>query len=190
MEDVMGDIIGYARVSTNDQDLSLQLDDLKKAGCSKIFKDKISGAKAERKGLDECLSMLQEGDTLTVWRIDRLGRSLKHLVEVVSNLKDKGVKFKSLRDGAIDTTSASGELVFNVFASLAQFERRLIQERTSAGLAAARARGRLGGRKPIAIDDKKVVMAKKLSADKTLGVMEICDMLKISRASFYRYVNM
>ena len=186
----MGNVIGYARVSTDDQNLSLQLDELKKAGCSKIFKDKISGAKAERKGLTDCLSVLQDGDTLLVWRIDRLGRSLKHLVDVVSNLKDMGVKFKSLRDGAIDTTSASGELVFNVFASLAQFERRLIQERTKAGLAAARARGRLGGRKPISIDDKRVVMAKKLHEDKSLSVGEICDMLKISRASFYRFVGM
>jgi DNA invertase Pin-like site-specific DNA recombinase len=186
----MGNIIGYARVSTEDQNLSLQLDDLKKAGCTKIFKDKISGAKSERKGLNECLNGLQEGDTLLVWRIDRLGRSLKHLVEVVTNLKDMGVKFKSLRDGAIDTTSASGELVFNVFASLAQFERRLIQERTKAGLAAARARGKLGGRKPISTDDRRVVMAKKLNADKSLGVGEICEMLKISRATFYRYVNM
>ncbi len=166
----MGNVIGYARVSTEDQNLSLQIDGLQKAGCRKIYRGKISGAKSERKGLNECLSVLQEGDTLMVWRIDRLGRSLKHLVEVVSNLKDMGVKFKSLRDGAIDTTSASGELVFNVFASLAQFERRLIQERTRAGLAAARARGKLGGRKPISIDDKRVVMAKKLNADKSLGV--------------------
>jgi DNA invertase Pin-like site-specific DNA recombinase len=168
----------------------MQMDDLKKAGCSKIFEDKISGAKTERKGLDKCLSMLKVGDTLMVWRIDRLGRSLKHLVEIVSNLKDKGVKFKSLMDGAIDTTSASGELVFNVFASLAQFERRLIQERTNAGLAAARARGRLGGRKPISINDKKVVTAKKLNADKTLSITEICGTLKISRATFYRYIGM
>jgi len=186
----MGNFLGYARVSTDDQNLSLQIDDLKKAGCSKIFKDKISGAKTERKGLDECLSQLQAGDTLMVWRIDRLGRSLKHLVEVVTDLKDRGVKFKSLMDGAIDTTSASGELIFNIFGCLAQFERRLIQERTKAGLVAARARGKLGGRKPISSDDKKVVMAKKLNSDKTLSVLDICGMLKISRASFYRYVNM
>lgn len=186
----MGNYYGYARVSTDDQNMGLQIDDLKKAGCVKIFKDKISGAKAERKGLDECLSQLQAGDTLMVWRIDRLGRSLKHLVEVVSNLKDRGVKFKSLRDGAIDTTSASGELIFNIFGCLAQFERRLIQERTNAGLAAARARGKFGGRKPISCDDKKVVTAKKLNADKTLSIMDICGMLKISRATFYRYINM
>lgn len=183
-------VYGYARVSTEDQNLSLQIDDLKKAGCTKIFTDKVSGSKTDRKGLDECLAVLESGDTLMVWRIDRLGRSLKHLVTVVTDLKERGVGFKSLRDGAIDTTTASGELIFNIFGSLAQFERRLIQERTRAGLAAARARGRFGGRKPISADDKKVIMVKKLKKDKTISIMEICDMLKISRATYYRYASM
>ena len=120
----MANIIGYARVSTEDQNLSLQVDELKKAGCEKIFEDKVSGAKSERKGLDVCLLTLQEGNILMVWRIDRLDRSLKHLVEIVTDLKDRGVKFKSLHDGTIDTTTASGELIFNIFGSLAQFERR------------------------------------------------------------------
>jgi len=186
----MVNIIGYARVSTEDQNLELQVDELKNAGCERIFKDKVSGSKSKRPGLDDCLSSLQEGDTLLVWRIDRLGRSLKHLVEIVTALKDRGIKFKSLHDGAIDTTTASGELIFNIFGSLAQFERRLIQERTNAGLSAARARGRLGGRKPISADDERVVAVRKLSTDKTLSIMAICRTVGISRASYYRFVNM
>jgi len=188
--DHMANKIGYARVSTGDQNLSLQVDELTKSGCQKIFKDKVSGAKTERKGLEDCLSSLQEGDTLMVWRIDRLGRSLKHLVEVVTNLKNKGIKFKSLHDGAIDTTTASGELIFNIFGSLAQFERQLIQERTQAGLSAARARGRLGGRKPVSAEDKRVLAVKKLSADKSMSIAAICETIGISRATYYRFVNM
>ena len=147
----MGKLVGYARVGTGDQDLQLQLDALKTAGCSDvdIYTDKASGARASRPGLDNCLATLQPGDTLVVWRLDRLGRSMPHLVGLVEELLGKGIGFRSLQDGAIDTTTASGELMFNIFSSLAQFERRLIQERTHAGLAAARARGRLGGRKPI-----------------------------------------
>ena len=117
----MGNIIGYARVSTEDQNLSSQVDELTKAGCEKIFEDIVSGAKAERKGLEDCLSTLQAGDTLMVWRIDRLGRSLKHLVDIVTDLKDRGIKFKSLRDGAIDTTTASGELIFNIFCNFVRY---------------------------------------------------------------------
>jgi DNA invertase Pin-like site-specific DNA recombinase len=145
----MNQLVGYARVSTQDQELNLQLDALEKIGCqkSKIFIDKISGAKAERPGLDKCLTELQKGDTLVVWRLDRLGRSMHHLVLLIENLKEKGISFKSICDGAIDTTTASGELIFNIFSSLAQFERRLIQERTRAGLQAARDRGKSGGRK-------------------------------------------
>lgn len=185
----MGKSIGYARVSTEDQDFSAQLDELRTAGCTKIYRDKVSGAKAERKGLDQCLASLQEGDTLIVWRIDRLGRSLAHLVSVVTNLQEKGVAFKSLKDGAIDTTTASGELVFNIFAVLSQFERRLIQERTHAGLKSARARGKKGGRKAITADDNKVITAKKLHKDNTLSIKDICDTLKISRATLYRYLS-
>ncbi len=181
--------IGYARVSTQDQDLSLQIDDLEKAGCINIFTDIISGAKSERTGLNDCLSYLKSGDTLIVWRIDRLGRSLQHLVAVVNDFKDRDIKFKSLNDGAIDTTSASGELVFNIFASMAQFERRLIQERTKAGLKAARARGKVGGRKAIKKDNAKVLAAKQLHRDNNKSIGDICSALAISRATFYRYIN-
>ena len=132
-----GSYIGYARVSTEEQDLNMQIDELKAAGCSVVFTDKVSGTINERKGLDKCLSTLKPGDTLLVWRLDRLGRSMRHLVSVVTDLKERKIDFKSLRDGAIDTTTASGELVFNIFAALAQFERELIrelfQERLSGG---------------------------------------------------------
>ena len=149
----MGRLIGYARVSTADQDLQLQLDALKETGCDEIFEDKASGARTKRPGLDACVAALKSGDTLIVWRLDRLGRSMPHLVGLVEELLGKGIGFRSLLDGAIDTTTASGELMFHIFSSLAQFERRLIQERTQAGLAAARARGRLGGRRPVRADD-------------------------------------
>src|SRR5690349_4299909 len=128
-------LIGYARISTNGQELQLQLDALQKIGCSKknVYTDKVSGAKSARPGLDLCLSRLKSGDTLVVWRIDRLGRSVRHLIDVVEDLRQRGVGFKSICD-PIDTSSASGELIFHVFSALAQFERRLIQERTNAGL--------------------------------------------------------
>ena len=185
-----GRLIGYARVSTSDQDLCLQLDALSQAGCSSslTFSDKISGSKSDRPGLNLCLKELKEGDTLIVWRLDRLGRSIHHLIELVEELKQIGVGFRSICDGAIDTTTASGELVFNIFSSLAQFERKLIQERTMAGLTAARARGRLGGRKPTAPDAPKVQMAKKMSQNKSISIGEICSTLKISRATYYRYL--
>jgi DNA invertase Pin-like site-specific DNA recombinase len=186
----MGQYIGYARVSTSDQDLSLQINDLKAAGCEPIFTDKVSGTKSERPGLDDCLKTLRKGDTLIVWRLDRLGRSMQHLVTVVTDLKAKGIGFRSLRDGAIDTTTASGELVFNIFAALAQFEAELIRERTRAGLAAARARGRNGGRKPVAGSDPKVKMAKRMHEDRSLSPSEICASLKISRATYYRYLGL
>lgn len=183
-------LIGYARVSTNGQELKLQLDALEKAGCPKklIFVDKVSGAKAARPGLDACLQELREGDTLVVWRLDRLGRSVRHLIDLVEQLRQRKVGFKSLCDGAIDTTTASGELIFHIFTALAQFERRLIQERTRAGLEAARVRGRKGGRKPIAPNNPRIQMAKKLHADKSLSIEHICQTLRISRATFYRYL--
>lgn len=188
----MSNLIGYARVSTKEQDLQLQLDALEKAGClkSKIFIDKISGVKLERIGLTQCLSELKSGDTLIVWRLDRLGRSIHHLVLLIEDLRQKGIGFKSICDGAIDTTTASGELIFNIFASLAQFERRLIQERTKAGLDAARSRGRKGGRKKIENNDPKVLMAKKMHKDHGMSIEDICKTLKISRASFYRYIGL
>src|SRR5271157_3442614 len=186
----MGQQIGYARVSTTDQDLSLQINELKAAGCEPIFTDKVSGAKSHRPGLDDCLKTLRTGDTLVVWRLDRLGRSMQHLVSVVTDLKARGIGFRSLRDGAIDTTTASGELVFNIFAALAQFEAELIRESTRAGLPAARARGRNGRRKRVSSQSHKAKMAKRMNEDRSLSVREICASLKISRATYYRYLSM
>ena len=188
----MTKLVGYARVSTKEQDLDLQINALEKAGCRKpyIFSDKISSAKAERPGLKNCLDSLESGDTLLVWRLDRLGRSMPHLVVLVEDLGKRGVGFRSLCDGAIDTTNASGELIFNIFSSLSQFERRLIQERTRAGLEAARARGKCGGRNKILSTDPKVLMAKKMHKNHGMSINDICKTLKISRASFYRYVNL
>lgn len=185
-------LIGYARVSTYDQNLDLQIDSLMKAGCTRknIYIDKISGIKSERPGLNNALDALKEGDVLMVWRLDRLGRSMPHLVSLIETFKEKSVGFKSLSDGAIDTTTASGELIFNIFSSMAQFERRLIQERTQAGLAAARARGRRGGRPKISPNHSKVLAAKRMHQDKTLPIDEICQALEISRPSLYRYLAM
>lgn len=154
-----GRSFGYARVSTDDQNLSLQLEALAKHGipASQIFRDKLSGARCDRPGLTKCLETLACGDTLIVWRLDRLGRSMRHLITTVEDLRDRGVGFRSLQEGAIDTTTASGELIFNIFSALAQFERRLIQERTKAGLAVARARGRCGGRPRLELEEGKVL---------------------------------
>ena len=156
-------MVGYARVSTNGQELQLQLDALLKAGCAKkgIFTDKVSGSKSAR-GLawTSAWRILKPGDTLVVWRLDRLGRSVRHLIDVVEDLRERGVGFKSVCDGAIDTTTASGKLIFHIFTALAEFERSLIQERTNAGLAVARARGRLGGRRPISPSDPRVQTAR------------------------------
>jgi DNA invertase Pin-like site-specific DNA recombinase len=185
-------LVGYARVSTDDQDLTLQIDSLVGLGVNRddIFTDKISGAKTERPGLDACLARLQQGDTLVVWRLDRLGRSMHHLVALIEELRNRDIGFRSVSDGFIDTTSASGELIFHIFSSLAQFERRLIQERTKAGLASARARGRLGGRPPIDLEEAKVRAARKLHDDHTLTIDDICTTLNISRSTHYRYVRM
>lgn len=187
-----GRFFGYARVSRDDQNLELQISALKSAGCQKelIFTEKVSGAKAVRPGLDQCLKELKSGDTLIVWRLDRLGRSMSHLVKLIEELRQDSISFKSICDGAIDTTTASGELIFNIFSSLAQFERRLIQERTQAGLSAARARGRLGGRKAILPSDPKVRAAKRMHEDKSMEIDEICKMLRISRPTLYRYLTL
>lgn len=187
----MSQLIGYARVSTYDQNLDLQIDALLKNSCDKknIFIDKASGAKSDRPGLNKCMDSLSPGDVLIVWRLDRLGRSMSHLVSIVETLKEKNIGFKSLSDGAIDTTTASGELIFNIFSSMAQFERRLIQERTQAGLAAARARGRRGGRPKISFDDPRIKLAKKMHKDKTYEINDICRSLKISKATLYRYLS-
>src|SRR5512132_4451673 len=146
-------LIGYARVSTTDQTLDLQKDALEKAGCVRIFTDTASGSKAERIGLEEAMSHLREGDTLVVWRLDRRGRSLKHLIESITALATRGIGFKSITE-AIDTTTSGGKLIFHIFGALAEFERDIIKERTQAGLTAARARGRKGGR-PKALTPKK-----------------------------------
>jgi DNA invertase Pin-like site-specific DNA recombinase len=186
-----GRIIGYARVSTTQQELDSQIDDLRAAGCIEIFTDKESGSKEERKGLEACYNALKAGDTLVVWRLDRLGRSMSHLVAMITNLKKRQIDFRSLRDGeGLDTTSASGQLIFHIFAALAQFESSLIKERTKAGLEAARARGRKGGRKPIPSYSPKVQMAKRQHADGSMSVPEICSVLNISKATLYRYLAM
>jgi DNA invertase Pin-like site-specific DNA recombinase len=183
--------IGYARVSKLDQDLKLQIDALLAFGCDKenIFTDQISGSKSERPGLNKCLATLQKNDILVVWRLDRLGRSMLHLVSLIEEFKIREIGFKSLCDGVFDTTTASGELIFNIFSSLAQFERKLIQERTQAGLNAARARGRTGGRKKTNSSDPKVLTAKKMHQDHNMSINDILKTLKISRATFYRYLE-
>jgi DNA invertase Pin-like site-specific DNA recombinase len=187
-----GRTIGYARVSTDDQDLSLQIDALTKHGIpkSQIFTDKLSGARCDRPGLTKCLEALQSGDVLIVWRLDRLGRSMRHLITIVGNLRGRGVGFRSLSEGAIHTASASGELIFNIFSALAQFERRLIQERTKAGLAAARARGRNGGRPRVLSEEARVLAVKKLYSGKPIPVSEICKTLNISRSTYDRYLGL
>ena len=184
-------LIGYARVSTNEQNLDLQQDALKKAGVSakNVYTDKITGTKEERPGLAAALSHLRESDTLVVWRLDRLGRSLKHLIETVTALKQQGIAFKSITEN-IDTSTATGQLVFHLFGALAEFERNLITERTMAGLDAARARGRKGGRPKLKAASNKVAMAKKLYINRTISVSDICKTLHISRATLYRWVNM
>ena len=178
--------IGYARVSTEDQNLNLQRDALEKAGCELIFDDQVSGTKDRRPGLEQALSHLRAGDTLVVWRLDRLGRSLRHLIDTVTELQEKGIGFKSLTE-SIDTTTSGGKLVFHIFGALAEFEREIIRERTNAGLQSARARGRRGGPKH-KLTPKQVAIARQLW-DSNTPVKEICETLGISRATFYRYIN-
>ena len=180
-------LIGYARVSTSDQTLNLQQDALEKIGCTKIFTDVISGSTTERQGLDEALAFVREGDTLVVWRLDRLGRSLKHLIETITNLNNRKIGFKSIQEN-IDTTTSGGKLIFHIFGALAEFERDIILERTNAGLQAARARGRLGGR-PKALTDKKRSMAQALYSEKSNSIADIYKTLNISRATLYRYIE-
>ena len=176
-------LIGYARVSTHDQTLNLQQDALQKAGCNKIFTDTASGAKTERIGLEQALSYVRKGDTFVVWRLDRLGRSLPHLIATMTSLEEQGIGFKSLTEN-IDTTTSGGKLIFHIFGALAEFERNLIRERTQAGLTAARARGRKGGR-PSALTAKQLGIARDLY-EKHHPITEICRTLKISRATLYR----
>ena len=180
--------IGYARVSTQEQTLALQQDALTQAGCERLFTDTVSGSQDERLGLSEALSHLRSGDTLVVWRLDRLGRSLKHLIETITALSQRGIGFRSLTE-QIDTTTPGGKLVFHVFGALAEFERDLIRERTNAGLAAARARGRLGGRPRKLADAKQLELARTLYAGGETDIDTICATLGISRATLYRYLK-
>ncbi len=177
--------IGYARVSTGEQTLDLQLDALEAAGCGKIARETASGAKADRPVLAELLGYLRTGDTLVVWRLDRLGRSLAHLIALVAELAERGVGFRSLTE-RIDTTTPGGKLVFHVFGALAEFERDLVRERTHAGLAAARARGRTGGRPKKLADPKQLALARTLYAGGQTDIATICQTLGISRSTLYR----
>src|SRR5947208_3985423 len=183
-------LVGYARVSTQEQTLDLQKDALEKIGCTKIYSDVVSGAKAEREGLAEALDYVREGDTLVVWRLDRLGRSLKHLIETITQLNNRKIGFKSITEN-IDTTTSGGKLIFHIFGALAEFERDIIRERTQAGLQAARARGRKGGRpKAKSLNTpRKITLAQSLYNDKNNTIDEICKTLNISRATLYRYIN-
>lgn len=176
--------IGYARVSTDAQNLDLQLDALREVKCDKIFKDVASGAQSDREGLDHAKKYLRPGDTLVVWKLDRLGRSLKHLIEMINQLNHKGVFFRSLQEN-IDTASSGGKLTFHLFGALAEFERDIIRERTKAGLEAARARGRVGGR-PKLLDDRKIALAKQLMSNPSNKPLDVAKTVGVSRATLYR----
>ena len=182
--------IGYARVLTRDQNLELQLDALHEAGCETIFQEKASGTTKARPELDRMLAGLRPGDTVYIYKLDRLGRSLKHLLDMVAELEFRGVGLVSLTD-AINTTSAQGRLAFNLFASLAAFERELIRERTHAGLASARARGRVGGRRRELSEEaeRTAIVAETLYREQQLGVNEIVQRLRISKVTRYKYLR-
>ena len=180
----MGHELGYARVSTSDQDAGLQEDALKTAGCYRIFTDTASGALESRPELTKVLDQLRPGDTLVVWRLDRLGRSIRHLIDQLAGLQERGIGFRSLQEN-IDTTSSGGRLVFHVFAALAEFERDLIRERTNAGLQAARARGRSGGR-PALLTEDKLRTARRMYEQQDMTVEKIGAVLGVSRTTVYR----
>lgn len=182
--------VGYARVSTKDQTLDLQLDALKKAGCSKIYTERASGAQADRPVLAKLMDAVRAGDVLVIWKLDRLGRSLKHLIEIVNELLQRKVGLKSLND-PIDTTTSHGRLTFNLFASLAEFERDILRERTNAGLMAARARGRKGGR-PRGLTpgaEQTASAAETLYRERKLSSQQIADQLHISKSTLYAYLR-
>jgi DNA invertase Pin-like site-specific DNA recombinase len=180
-------LIGYARVSTQDQNLDLQKDALEKAGCEKIYVEQISGGSSARPELDKTMETLREGDTLIVWRLDRLGRSLKHLIELVNELEQRKIGLRSLTE-SMDTTTSGGKLIFHIFGALSEFERNLIRDRTQAGLAAARARGRKGGR-PLALDKKKREVTVILYNEREHTVKEICQIMGISKPTLYSCVK-
>lgn len=179
--------VGYARVSTPDQQLILQQDALSADGCMEIFTDIASGAKTNRPGLDQALAYLRAGDTLVVWKLDRLGRSIQHLIDTIKLLNQRRIEFKSLQEN-IDTTTSGGKLIFHIFCALAEFERELICERTQAGLQAARARGRSGGR-PAVLDTKQVARMLEMYQEQKNTIAEICKIYGISRQTFYNYVR-
>lgn len=179
--------IGYARVSTDEQSLNLQIDALKKEGCEKIFQDIGSGASLDRRGLQDSLSFVRSGDVLVVWKLDRLGRSLKHIIDLVTEFEAAGVGLKLLHE-KIDTTGAAGKFYLQLFGALAEFERNLIRERTNAGLESARSRGRFGGR-PKKLSKEKIEMVKSLYNSKEHTVQEIAELVGISRVSIYSYLN-
>jgi DNA invertase Pin-like site-specific DNA recombinase len=179
--------IGYARVSTNDQNLDLQTNALEKDGCSKIFSDKATGKNTQRAGLQEALEYLRKGDVLVIWKLDRLGRSLKDLIQIVTDLEKKEIGFRSLTE-SMDTTSPSGKLVFHIFASLAEFERNVNLERTKAGLSAARARGKFGGRKK-KLTVTQIAAVKTLYHSKETPIGSICNDYNIARSTLYKYIN-
>ena len=180
-------LIGYARVSTGDQSLILQIDALEEAGCERVFRDQISGVVNTRPNLNQALNFARPGDTLVVWRLDRLSRSLRDLIETVTLLESRGVQLKSLHE-SIDTESSSGKLIFHLFGALAEFERNLIKERTLAGLHAARARGRKGGRPPSLVSEKRKLVVK-LYLERNYSVSQICQMMGISKPTLYKYVK-
>lgn len=180
--------VGYVRVSKHEQSYDLQLDAVNKAGCEKVYQDKITGSNFEREGLNEALKYMREGDVLVVWKLDRAGRSLKHLIELVNGLSERKIEFISLTE-AIDTSTPSGKLLFHIMGALAEFERDLIRERTQAGLAAARARGREGGR-PRALSKKKVAQLVSLYNDPAqFSIDDIAKTLGVSRRTAYRYLE-
>jgi len=179
-------LVGYARVSTDDQSTALQTDALTAAGCVKLFTEKRSGAQRDRPELQAALDYIRSGDTLVVWKLDRLARSLAQLIETVTLLEARQIGLRSLTE-QIDTTTAGGRLIFHVFGALAEFERQVIRERTTAGLAAARARGKVGGR-PRALSAKDLTAAKAMLSDPTLTVEEVVRRLKVSPATLYRYL--
>lgn len=182
----MGELLGYARVSTLDQSAALQTDALEAAGCYRVFTDRASGALDGRPELARLLDHARRGDTVVAWRLDRLGRSLRHLIDTVNELAERGVGFRSLTE-SIDTTTTGGKLVFHLFGALAEFERELIRERTQAGLAAARARGRHGGR-PLVMSADKVATARQMYDSKEFTIEAIAQVLGVSRASVYRHL--
>jgi len=179
--------IGYARVSTYEQNLDLQIDELKKNGCEKIYEEKVSGSKADRPILQDMLKNLRSEDVLVVWKLDRLGRSLKDLLEIVTMLQNDNVGLISLKE-TIDTTSTTGKLIFSIFGALAEYEKDIIRERTMAGLNSARARGIVGGRKKH-LNDKDVSMLRNLANDKTIPISTICEKFGISRKTYYNYLK-